>query len=884
MSKLENFSEQISQLASDLVFCDLNSMEEFSAFKVQLASVQKSCSTKEFKGLDRLIVQGLNVVEIPDFPQDKRGNVFNALVSTLQYATEDLIGKHDIQHHFVGFDQILSEYISSEDDAPIERGLSQSQVEEIPDYVTSAMDLVDQIEHELLELEKWADDDIINTLFRHFHTLKGESNLLGIINIGGLAHKGETLLGKLRAKELEVEEDILHTLFNVTDIFKNTLRLLADDVMKGINEDLSSAVQLIDLTIQRKEQEQVKKALQAAKESLPEQIDVTYRIEFLAKIPELDLKNNGQMLNGFITRSQEYLLEIENLLTHISSHINDKESKEKVFRLFHTVKGLAYFLDLQDIEILAYESECFFRLIANQIIPSEKFYFDMGFKSIEYMRSLILLLQEQIDNNGKIVSEYLNVADHVEALRRLNVENEAKKKPIGEILIHDGAITDDELDLALGFQEESPSKKIGDILVDAKAASKKQIDRALALQDGKRADASIRIQTDKLDFLIDLVGELVINETQVVHSPVVQCADNQRFTKDIQQLQYITRRLQEIAMGMRLVQINPIFQKMVRLIRDTSKQSHKDVKVVLSGQDTEIDRTMVDLIGDPLMHMIRNAVDHGIESREDRIAKGKDPVGTIELKALHRGGNVVVEIVDDGGGLNKDRILQKAIEKGIVKGNEKLSDQRIYSLIFEPGFTTRDEVTDLSGRGVGMDVVKKNIEQMRGKIDIQSEEGKGTKFSIQLPITLAIIEGILFRIGVHRYILPINSVIEFLQPDPNKLNVISGKAQMYRVHDEVYPLMYLNKYFGVDSEHLRFEDGTICLIESEYGRICVMVDELLGQQQVVIKSLSESLGSIGGVSGAAILGDGRVGLILDPNGLVTLSREKVVYEEVVSYG
>jgi two-component system chemotaxis sensor kinase CheA len=310
---------------------------------------------------------------------------------------------------------------------------------------------------------------------------------------------------------------------------------------------------------------------------------------------------------------------------------------------------------------------------------------------------------------------------------------------------------------------------------------------------------------------------------------------------------------------------------MVRLVRDLSKKLGKEVTITLSGEETEIDKNMVELVADPLMHMVRNSLDHGIESRNERIAKGKPPGGKIELSAFHKGGYVVIEIKDDGGGLRRDKILKKAIESGIVQEGENLPDNRIFNLIFEPGFSTAEKVTDVSGRGVGMDVVKKNIDKLRGKVDIASEEGKGSVFSIYLPITLAIIEGIIVRTGVERYILPINSVVEFVRPNEADHNLVYDKGEMYKAYDKVYPLIYLNRVTKVAGENRKLEDGTICIVDSDYGRACVVVDEVLGQQQVVIKSLGEKLKHLEGVSGAAILSDGRVGLILDVNSLVALS-------------
>jgi two-component system chemotaxis sensor kinase CheA len=310
---------------------------------------------------------------------------------------------------------------------------------------------------------------------------------------------------------------------------------------------------------------------------------------------------------------------------------------------------------------------------------------------------------------------------------------------------------------------------------------------------------------------------------------------------------------------------------MVRLVRDLSKKLGKEVSIALAGEDTEIDKNMVELVGDPLMHMVRNSLDHGIEPKEVRLKAGKPAAGKIQLSAYHKGGYVVIEIKDDGGGLKKERILQKAVERGIVKPGEELSDKRIFNLIFEAGFSTAEKVTDVSGRGVGMDVVKKNIEKLRGKVEIESEEGKGSTFYIYLPITLAIIEGIVVRVGVEKYILPINAVVEFVKGAHKDLSLVYDKGEMYKFYDKLYPLIRLSQQFAIRDACADIEQTTVCLIETDAGRACLVVDELFGQQQVVIKSLGEALKKVQGVSGAAILGDGRVGLIIDVDGLVALA-------------
>ncbi len=593
---------------------------------------------------------------------------------------------------------------------------------------------------------------------------------------------------------------------------------------------------------------------------------------FVPQPPVLDLASGAELFGEFVNEGFDHLTNSERSVLILEGAPDDKEAINNIFRAFHTIKGAAGFLDLRDIRKLAHEAETMLDMVRKGSLDFNGRVVELTLSSVDLLRRLLTSLGEQASSGGKYSGEYPNIGPMMADLKEV-IWSKTIKVPVGEILVQQGAITPVELVQALEIQKEvAPDKKVGEILVETHAASAKQVDGALQVQkSGMPIENSIKIQLDKLDQLIDLVGELVISETQVVQSPSALAVLDQKFHKNIGELDQITRRLQQLVMGMRLVQIGPAFQKMVRLVRDLSKKMGKEIVITLSGEETEIDKNMVELVSDPLMHMVRNSVDHGIEPTDVRIANGKPAQGKVELAAFHKGGNVVIEIRDDGGGLRKDKILKKAIERGLVKEGEEISDKRIFNLIFEAGFSTAEKVTDVSGRGVGMDVVKRNIEKLRGKVDISSEEGKGSVFAIHLPITLAIIEGIVVQCGPEKYILPINSIVEFVQAQEKDRSQVYDKSEMYRVYGNVYPLIRLGSIFGVETAKLSFEEQTVCIVESDYGRACVLVDELLGQQQVVIKNLGDTLKNVQGVSGSSILGDGRVGLILDVNGLVGLT-------------
>ena len=754
--------------------------------------------------------------------------------------------------------------------------MSASQLKELGDFISHTTTFLDDIENDLLSLEKNpVNQEKINSVFRAFHTIKGEANLLGIVNLGGLAHVAENFLEKARSGILTIDAETVSGLLETTDVINNIIQVLAKDTAQGLAYDVVEAKKALEGLLEKKSSK--------PKEEKPSPAPVAsdkgagsgpQEEKFVPKIPTLDLSDGPQLVLEFVTEGFEHLNNAENSILVLEKSPSDQEAVNNIFRAFHTIKGVAGFMSLDDIRTFAHEAETMLDMVRNGKLSFVGRVVEQTLMSIDVLRQLLTLLNEQANNGGKLNSPYLNIEGNLNLIKEI-ISGKAKE-PIGEILISQGAITADELSSALAAQNTQTEKqKVGEILLDTHAASAKQVQSALDAQKaGAPVENAIKIQLEKLDLLIDSVGELVISETQIVQSPTVFSIEDQKFRKNLAELDRITRGLQLLVMGMRLVPIRPIFQKMTRLVRDLSKKLNKEIEIDLSGEDSEIDKNMVELISDPLMHMVRNSVDHGIESREERIKAGKPSMGRVGLSAYHKGGSVVIEIRDDGGGLRKDKILKKAIEKGLVREGENLSEYSIFNLIFEPGFSTAEVTTDVSGRGVGMDVVKRNIEKMRGRIDIQSQEGNGSVFSVYLPITLAIIEGIVVQVGAESYILPINSVVEFVHAQTKDLSLLYDKGEMYRFFDKIYPLIRLSTIFGIAGARERFEDQTVCVIESEHGRACVLVDALLGQQQVVIKSLGDSLKKLKGVSGATILADGRVGVILDTNGLVDLAQNR----------
>ncbi|MGB5541355.1 MAG: chemotaxis protein CheA [Gammaproteobacteria bacterium] len=398
-------------------------------------------------------------------------------------------------------------------------------------------------------------------------------------------------------------------------------------------------------------------------------------------------------------------------------------------------------------------------------------------------------------------------------------------------------------------------------------------DRVAARTGGNsgKESGSIRVAIDKIDDLINQVGELVITQSMLSQIGSMEHAGNDLLGKlrdGLTQLERNTRELQESVLQIRMLPISFSFSRFPRLVRDLSSMLDKKVELVLSGEQTEVDKTVLEKIGDPLVHLVRNSLDHGLEKPDVRKAAGKPPAGRLELSAYHEGGDIIIKVIDDGAGLDRERIRNKALEQGLISENEELPDERIYNLIFAPGFSTADKVSDVSGRGVGMDVVRRNIRDLGGNVTITSSPGAGSIVTIRLPLTLAILDGQLISVGHEIYIVPLINIVESIQVNPAHLGSITGQAELYKLRDLFIPIIRLNRLFDMDAGTDNLQDGLLVVVEVDDQRIGLFIDNLMGQQQVVIKSLETNFRQIQGISGATILGDGTVALILDVPGLI----------------
>jgi two-component system, chemotaxis family, sensor kinase CheA len=395
-----------------------------------------------------------------------------------------------------------------------------------------------------------------------------------------------------------------------------------------------------------------------------------------------------------------------------------------------------------------------------------------------------------------------------------------------------------------------------------------------AAYKGSAESGSIRVATQKLDNIINLVGELLITQSMLCgFAEGIGPGDPDRLRQGLSQLARNTRELQESVMQIRMLPISFVFNRFPRIVHDLSRKLGKKVEIKLIGEGTELDKTVLEKIADPLVHLVRNALDHGLETPEQRAAAGKHEFGTVELAAYHEGGNIIIEVRDDGAGLNKTKILQKARERGLVPSDQELTDDAINNLIFMPGFSTADQISDVSGRGVGMDVVRRNIVDLGGHVQIFAKEGQGSTIRIRLPLTLAILDGQLVRVGKEIYIISLLAIVETIQLGPEHLNTRVGRTEVFRLREEYLPVIKLCDQFGIEPDSRSVEDGLLVVVEADGKRVGVLVDDLLAQQQVVIKSLESNFKSVAGIAGATILGDGAVALIIDVPDLIHSSAE-----------
>jgi two-component system chemotaxis sensor kinase CheA len=583
------------------------------------------------------------------------------------------------------------------------------------------------------------------------------------------------------------------------------------------------------------------------------------------------------LVKDFIAEGLEYIDEIEINILNLEQNPESTDTINTIFRPFHSIKGVASFLNLEQIRDLAHNLENLLDRARNMELRITPPLIDVILDGADALKAMILQLKDSIENSAvkPLGIDMPLLIKRIRAAEKSDSETPVMKK-LGEILVDDGFVTEVDVSRVIEAAPSPPTKKIGELLIEDGKVTPRQVSQALRKQTEHTADAStLRVDVHKLDDLIDMVGELVITQSMIQQDLKQQINADKNLTRDIALFFRITASLQRTSMSLRMIPIRQTFQRMSRLIRDLAKNAAKNVVIEVTGEETEIDRNMIDEIYNPLVHMVRNSVDHGLETPEERIRAGKPEKGRINLRAYHRGGNIVIEITDDGRGLSRQKILEKALKKGLISNTEGISDQDVYKMILLPGLSTAEKITDVSGRGVGMDVVKQAVEKLRGKIDIDSTPGRGTTFSTSFPLTLAIIDGMLVRVGPEVYVIPTMAIRQALRPARDRYNSVVSQGETINVMGKMLPLVRLYDLFGIEPVKRDPWDAIVVVVEGENRSKCLLVDEIIGKAEVVIKSLGAGLKHIKGVSGGAILGDGRIGLILDPEGVFELSERRI---------
>ena len=740
-------------------------------------------------------------------------------------------------------------------------------------FVEEGREMLDEVDPLLVELEKIeektgeVDAEVINTIFRLFHSLKGGAGFLNLVTVKNVTHDAETLLDLFRKGKAELKSIHVDLMTQTCDF----IRQLLDEVEthfsdSGFEDEAEGLIRTLQTTIDGLTSgpakiTEMEESYRPAEDG-GEKIDIIFDDEPADFQPEdIELTISEDVVKQFETEGFELIETAETGLMELERNPEDFSPVEPVFRAIHSLKGNAGFLGYGDIEKLSHQAENALDKIRNREVSPSADIYSLLLEILDFIRNAVNELA--IGKEPRVIG--LQGLLHLleDMLTRFAIagsENTVKDtKPDGiEKAALNGTV---------------PAGNDGKTRKKASAAAEGSRRSEKTVSDNKVSTAqkqSIRVEVSKLDSLLDLVGELVITEAMVAQNPDIKSASetNTRLEKSLRQLDKITRDIQDTSTAIRMTPLAGAFRRMIRLVRDLSHKANKKVDLEIIGEETEVDKTVIEQITDPLVHIIRNAIDHGIDSAEERVTQGKPESGRVRLEAKHIGGEVRIIVSDDGRGLNRDRIIEKAISKGLIEGDgSEMTDDDVWGMVFMPGFSTAAKVTDVSGRGVGMDVVKRNIESIRGRVEVKSKENEGTKVILRIPLTLAIIDGMIIRLGRSNYIIPIIDIKESFRPRQDQITHLMDGSEIVNMRGQLLPVVRINDIFGVGMNSSDLWEGIIIVVESQERTLCLFVDELVGQQQVVIKGLSNYVGDIGYVSGCTILGDGMVSLIIDVTGI-----------------
>lgn len=681
-------------------------------------------------------------------------------------------------------------------------------------FLEESEDEIRELETGLIKLEEEQDDEnIINRVFRAAHTIKGSAGLVGFDDVSNFTHNIENILDRIRNKELKITKKLISNLLSATDLLKRLIAASAEgeEIDKVEIENMSSTLKRFIGVENRSESKSQSKATKNASGD--------EKIIFITMKFRSDILSTGQdpvMLireladNGEILETHAYTESVPDFYS-----INPASCYTWWEIVLKTSRPLS---DIQNVFLFV------------------------------------------IDENEIVIED---ISDHYKE----GVDLSLAEKPIGEILVEKGIVKPGDVEDVL-----RDHKTTGEVLVEKGKAQKEVVEKMVLAQSQSRKIAkssTIRVDTDKLDKLVNLVGEMVISVARMsqLAGEIEDAGESRSMQGATASLERISRDIQEQIMRVRMVPVESTFNRFRRVVRDMSFELGKKIEIKMSGTETELDKNVIEQIGDPLKHMIRNSIDHGIEMPQERKRLGKPEEGTIWLKAFQREGNIFIEITDDGKGIDKQKVLEKAFDKGLAEQGKSYSDKEIFDMLFAPGLSTTEKVSEISGRGVGMDVVRKNIEDLHGSVEIISEEGKGSTFRIKLPLTLAIIDGMMVRVGSEVLTIPLSVIDKSVRPSEAEVKTVEGKGELVDIRGDYIPLVRAYDLFNIPSEKTDPTTALVVVLQGAGSRFGVLVDDVLGQTQAVIKSIDKNFRKIDGTSGATILGNGRVSLILDVHGI-----------------
>ena len=701
-------------------------------------------------------------------------------------------------------------------------------------FIDESQELLQEMEDSLIGIEQLDDrDEAVSSIFRAAHTIKGSAGLFGLEAIVEFTHVVENVLDRVRSRELQLSDDLVGLLLSCKDYIGHQIDSINDGEVILTEQDKSQESALLSQLYQYTE--------------APDQSDNS-----TATAQELTSGNAGD--TGETAENHNW---------HISVHFGED-------CLRNGLDPLSFLRFLQTLGTIEHiETVCEEILPECELMDPESCYlaFEINFSSPatkQEIEDVFEFVRE--DCQLHIIPPQARITEFIDVINNLSMED----LKIGEILVRCGTLTELELERILSIQhtadtETQTRRPLGELIVERQAAAPEVVEAALQKQEQlkKQHSQTVRVNAEKLDTLIDLIGELVIASASI-ESEIRETGIGRLVEASLPMVRLV-EEVRDSTLNLRMVQIGDTFNRFHRVVRDVSKDLGKSIELQISGGDTELDKTVIEKITDPLTHLVRNAIDHGIEATELRVQAGKPETGHLRLNAYHESGSIVIEVADDGGGLNRDRLMAKAVEKGLVSADAEMSDQDVYQLIFEAGFSTANAVSNISGRGVGMDVVRRNIEALRGTIEIDSVPSSGTTIRIRLPLTLAIIDGFLVEVGKNAYVIPLEMVVECIELREEDRVAIEKRGYI-NLRGEVLPYARLRELFNLPGEPAKRES----IVVVQYGTIRAgfAVDSLQGEFQTVIKPLSKLFESLSGIGGSTILGSGDVALILDVPSLV----------------